>query len=68
MPYKTTADLPDAVRAHLPLPAQKVFLEVFNSAWDQYAARDDREALAHKVAWSAVKKQYQKHGDRWVKI
>ncbi len=67
MPYKTIADLPDAVRTHLPAAAQTIYLEVFNSAWDQYAARDDREALAHKVAWTAVKKQYQKRGDHWVK-
>lgn len=67
MPYKTVADLPDAVRAHLPPAAQAIYLEVFNSAWDQYARRPDREALAHKVAWTAVKKQYQKRGDRWVK-
>lgn len=67
MPYKKVTDLPDAVRTHLPPAAQKIFLEVFNSAWEQYAARDDHEALAHKVAWTAVKKQYQKRGDRWVK-
>lgn len=67
MPYKSVADLPDAVRKHLPPDAQHVYLEVFNSAWDGYAGRADREVVAHKVAWSAVKKQYEKHGDRWVK-
>jgi len=67
MPYQSVADLPDAVRRHLPPDAQHMFLEVFNSAWDQYAARADREVIAHKVAWSAVKRQYVKRGDQWVR-
>ncbi|WP_317622873.1 ChaB family protein, partial [Thiohalophilus sp.] len=28
--------------------------------------REDREATAHKVAWSAVKKRYRKSGEKWV--
>ncbi len=67
MPCKSVADLPDAVRNHLPPDAQHIYLEVFNSAWDGYAERTDREVIAHKVAWSAVKKQFVKRGDRWVK-
>jgi cation transport regulator len=67
MPYKTVADLPDAVRQHLPADAQHIYLAVFNNAWDEYAERADREVIAHKVAWSAVKKQYVKSGDQWVK-
>jgi cation transport regulator len=67
MPYESVADLPDAVRKHLPPDAQHIYLEVFNSAWDGYAEHADREVIAHKVAWSAVKKQYVKRGDQWVK-
>jgi len=67
MPYKTLADLPDPVRAHLPRHAQEIYKEAFNNAYEQYAKRKDRDALAHKVAWSAVKKQYEKHQDKWVK-
>lgn len=67
MPYESIADLPDAVRKHLPENAQKIYKEAFNSAWHEYASRDDREATAHKVAWSAVKQDYEKSGDRWVK-
>ena len=67
MPYKSIAALPDAVRQHLPKHAQEIYMEVYNNAWDQYADRKDREAVAHKVAWSAVKKQYMKEGDKWVK-
>lgn len=67
MPYKTVADLPDAVRQHLPPKARHIYLEVFNNAWAEYAERADREVLAHKVAWSAVKKQFVKRGNQWVK-
>jgi len=67
MPYKTIADLPEAVRHHLPKHAQEIYMEVYNNAWDQYAERKDHEAVAHKVAWSAVKKQYKKQGDKWIK-
>jgi cation transport regulator len=51
MPYKSIAALPDAVRQHIPKHAQEIYMEVYNNAWDQYADRKDREAVAHKVAW-----------------
>ncbi|WP_229459389.1 ChaB family protein [Massilia cavernae] len=36
--------------------------EAFNSAYDDYKERgaNGREETAHKVAWTAVKKKYQK--------
>jgi cation transport regulator len=72
MPYKTTSDLPDAVRDNLPGHAQEIYKEAFNSAWDEYADEDKRrgdeshEEVSHKVAWAAVKQEYEK-GDngRW---
>ena len=67
MPYRKTTDLPAPVRAHLPVGAQKIYLEAYNNAWDQYDKRKDREAVSHKVAWSAVKKKYRKQGERWVR-
>lgn len=67
MPYESISDLPDSVRAHLPEGAQKIYKEAFNNAWHEYASRDDREATAHKVAWSAVKQVYKKEGEQWVK-
>jgi len=66
MPYSSISELPDSVRNHLPEHAQRIYAEAFNSAWNEYSGRSDREAVAHKVAWSAVKKQYRKQGDRWV--
>jgi cation transport regulator len=73
MPYNTLADLPESVRDNLPRHAQEIYKEAFNSAWDEYAdpqaRRDDasREEVAHRVAWSAVKKTYTKNEEgRWV--
>jgi cation transport regulator len=72
MPYEKPAELPDSVRDNLPKHAQEIYLAAYNNAWDQYrspedrAGDDDRETVAHKVAWSAVKQKYEKQGDRWV--
>ncbi len=67
MPYREIADLPDSVRNHLPHHAQEIYLAAFNNAWEEYASREDREVVAHKVAWAAVKKQYVKIGKEWVR-
>ena len=66
MPYTDISDLPDSVRNHLPHHAQEIYLAAFNNAWKEYAAREDREMVAHKVAWAAVKRAYRKEGDAWV--
>lgn len=74
MPYQTTKDLPEPVKEHLPAHAEKIYKEAFNSAWRQYNTPeerrnedDDRETVAHKVAWSAVKKVYRKaKNGQWV--
>lgn len=66
MPYKTVQELPDSVKDNLPKHAQEIYKEAFNSAWDQYDDPEDRrgddsqEETAHKVAWSAVKNDYEK--------
>ena len=60
MPYRSTRELPDSVRDNLPDHAQDIYKEAFNSAWDQY---DHDEETAHKVAWSAVKNDYEKGDD-----
>ncbi|MBZ0297876.1 MAG: putative cation transport regulator ChaB [Anaerolineae bacterium] len=72
MPYKTLSDLPDSVRDNLPKHAQQIYQEAYNSAWDEYKDPDDRrgdasrEETAHKVAWAAVKKDYEKGSDgKW---
>lgn len=72
MPYKTTSELPDTVKDVLPDHAQDIFKEAFNSAYDQYKDPDERrgdesrEETAFKVAWSAVKREYEKGEDgKW---
>lgn len=67
MPYSRTAELPPAVR-RLPPHAQEIFLSAFNTAWQTYAGRrpHEREEIAFRIAWAAVKKRYRKIGDAWV--
>ena len=74
MPYDTLDELPDSVKNNLPKHAQEIYQAAYNNAWDEYANPDERrdpedtrEETAHKVAWSAVKKQYEKDGERWVR-
>ena len=73
MPYKTKADLPENVKNVLPDHAQKIYMEAYNSAWDQYDEPEERrgdssrEETAHRVAWKAVKYKYEKdkESDQW---
>lgn len=57
MPYENLSDLPERVKDNLPHHGQEIYKEAFNSAWDQY---DHDEERSHKVAWSAVKNEYEK--------
>ena len=66
MPYTSTSDLPDNVRNVLPSHAQEIYMEAFNSVWEQYDRPEERrgdsswEETAHRVAWAAVKNKYEK--------
>lgn len=63
MPYKTVAELPDTVD-DLPEHGKEIYLNAFNSAFEQYKDRgEQREALAHATAWAAVKRKYAKGDD-----
>lgn len=68
LPYSSVEDLPQAIQVHLPLHAQEIYLSAFNHAWTQYADHgpEQRESTAHRVAWAAVKRKYEKSGDRWI--
>lgn len=66
MPYATNDDLPPRVRAHLPSHAQDIYREAFNHAWARHRDEARQEELAHRIAWAAVKRSYQKLGDEWV--
>lgn len=73
MPYNTPSQLPQNVRNALPEHAQQIYIAAFNNAWDEYSDQserrgdDSREEVAHKVAWHAVKQQYEKHDGKWRK-
>lgn len=66
MPYQSHGDLPEGVQHVLPEHAQRIYLEAFNHAWQEYKDKKDRRAdasreeTAHKVAWAAVKRDYEK--------
>jgi cation transport regulator len=66
MPYDTLKDLPDSVRDNLPKHAQEIYQAAYNSAWEEY---DHDESRAHRVAWAAVKNDYEKDdkSGEWVK-
>lgn len=66
MPYRANADLPPAVRNHLPAHAQDIYREAFNHAFAAHAGDPRREEAAHRIAWAAVKRSYVKVGDEWV--
>lgn len=58
----------------LPSHAQEIYKKAHKNALKQYKSpskrrggkQQSKEQVAHKVAWSAVKKEYKKKGDRWV--
>jgi cation transport regulator len=66
MPYAGIQQLPARVRDRLPVHAQQIYVEAFNSAWERYREPEDRrggasrEETAHRVAWAAVKQRYEK--------
>jgi cation transport regulator len=76
---KEEKDLSDITKERideLPSHAQEIFKEAHSSALEQYKDPDKRrggkkeskEEVAHKVAWSAVKKKYKKGEDgKWIK-
>lgn len=73
MPYLKIFELPENVKNNLPKPAQDIYKEAFNNAWDEYQnptkRQKDRspEETAHAVAWTAVKTKYKKNGEgAWV--
>jgi cation transport regulator len=59
----------------LPEHAQHIFKKAHASAIKEYQNPDKRrggkkesaEEVAHKIAWAAVKKEYTKEDDKWVK-
>ena len=68
MPYSTNDELPPSVRDHLPPHAQDIYREAFNHAWQKYKSSARHEEIAHRVAWAAVKRLYEKREGIWSPI
>lgn len=73
IPYKNNSELPDSVKDNLPGHGQDIYREAYNSGWEEYKDPSERkgdssrEETAHRVAWSAVKKKYEKNSEgNWV--
>lgn len=74
---KTRENLPDIVKEKLPPHAQEIYLKAHDNALEQYqnpaerrgGASESLEEVAHKVAWAAVKKEYEKDEKtgKWVR-
>jgi len=67
MPWeRSTEDLPKGVEEVLPEHAKAIYREAHNKALEEYKDPQKRrggaslEEVAHKVAWAAVKKEYEK--------
>lgn len=75
MPYQSRDDLPTNIQKILPSHAQDIYLKAFNSAYKEYAnpeRRDNQmslEELCARIAWAAVKKEYEKNEKtgQWIK-
>jgi len=59
----------------LPEHSQHIYKKAHSNALEQYQSPEKRrgskkqsaEEVAHKTAWAAVKKEYKKKGNEWVK-
>jgi len=67
MPYAANSDLPARVRSALPEHAQGIFRAAFNHAWSAHEGESEREEIAHRIAWAAVKRHYVKGPGGWAK-
>jgi len=66
LPHAVNGDLPISVRLHLPEHAQDIFRAAFNHAFEQYNTDPRQEEIANRIAWSAVKRNYEKFDGTWV--
>lgn len=68
MPYENVQALPKQLRQFLPLRAQEIYREAFNTAWRRYAdLMSDAypaalEEAVSRSAWAAVRQHY--HQDK----
>lgn len=59
MPYRSPAELPESVRAHLPPKAQRMFLHVVNTQEERGLSTE----RAFASAWAQIKQHYRRDED-----
>jgi cation transport regulator len=65
MPYVSNYELPENLRRLLPDHAQDIFREAFNHAYAAHSGELRQEEAAHRIAWAAVKRAYEKTPGGW---
>jgi len=63
MTFASNRDLPHCVRDHLPPEAQDIYRKAFNYSFMTYAGYPDREDIAVRLAWAAVKRSFGQDAD-----
>jgi len=68
MPYKYPDNIPDAIKG-LPAEAQKIWVTIYNSAYEQYKDNPDRESISSAVAWAKLRQAgWEQKDGKWVKV
>lgn len=67
MPYASNDELPDRVRLHLP-SMRRISIARRSTTLGRNTVPQGREDIAHRIAWSAVKRQYRKQGSEWMPL
>lgn len=68
MPYNYPDNVPDKIDG-LPAEAQKIWIVIYNSAYEQYKDNSNREALANATAWAGLKRAgWEQKNGKWVKF
>jgi len=65
MPYERNEDLPENLQRLLPDHAQDIFRAAFNHAFAAHAGEARQEEAAHRIAWAAVERSYEKTPMGW---
>ncbi len=72
MPEQKLKEAPRHLREQLPEQAQRIYVEAYNRAYEEYAdpgrrrSSESRETAAHRVAWATVEKSFLRGNDgKW---
>ncbi len=59
--YESIEELSDTMRDTVPEEAQKLYVEGYNRAWQEYDEEETemtREAVANRAGWAEVKREF----------